>query len=110
MDWTSLQALLKVPRKKYVKKLLEYAALLRPCQQAVPPLANTPIGEQFPHDLELTAEETHKLLNTLIALVRQAESLDFEPERLQALLKGHVEEQLSELLVDILSRMKEGTF
>ena len=36
MDWESLQILLKAPKKKYIKKLIEYAALHMHCKEAVP--------------------------------------------------------------------------
>ena len=56
MDWQPLQLLLKAPKKKYIKKLIEYAALLMPCKGAIPHNTITPIGQQFATDLELTSE------------------------------------------------------
>lgn len=46
---------MKVPRKKYIKKLLEYAITIEHCQKGIPALAMTPIVQQYPQDLELTA-------------------------------------------------------
>jgi hypothetical protein len=51
MDWQSLQILLKAPKKKYIKKLIEYAALLMHTKGAVPHDTITPIGQQFASDL-----------------------------------------------------------
>ena len=56
MDWSNLKILAKAPRKKYIKKLLEYSVMIAYCQEAVPHNAVTPISQQFPQDLELTSE------------------------------------------------------
>ena len=56
MDWEILNVLGKAPRKKYIRKIVEYSALVRHCQSAVPVLAVTPIAQQYQQDLELSAE------------------------------------------------------
>ena len=55
MNWSALKCLAKAPKKKYIKKLIEYAVLISTCQQATPQYATTPIAQQYPQDLELTA-------------------------------------------------------
>lgn len=54
MDWLGLQLLLKAPKKKYIKKLMEYAIAISPAPSAVPSQLNTPISQEFTTDLELS--------------------------------------------------------
>lgn len=84
-----MKILSKAPKKKYVKKLLEYAAAVADCQRSTPKLLVTPISQQFPTDLELTSEEAHLLVDALIALIRITENLN-EDETKQ-ILQGHLE-------------------
>ena len=51
MDWEILKVLGKAPKKKYIKKILEYAIMVTHCQRAVPKYTTTPIAQQFPQDL-----------------------------------------------------------
>jgi hypothetical protein len=78
MDWESINMLSKVPRKKYIKKLLEYALAIAHNQRAVPPLATTPIIQQYPHDLGLSAQEAHKLINSLVNLLRWCQETNYD--------------------------------
>lgn len=78
MDWEGLQLLLKAPRKKYIKKLLEFAITLAPVRYSAPPLLDTPISQQLPADLQLTPEETHRLIAALIALTNYAREVECE--------------------------------
>lgn len=77
MNWDCLGVLAKVPRKKYIKKLLEYAVTVAHCHRAIPSHATTPIAQQFPQDLELTAEEAHQLINSLIRLVKWCQQIQY---------------------------------
>jgi hypothetical protein len=45
MDWEGLQLLLKAPKKKYIKKLIEYAIAICSSPSAVPNLLSTPISQ-----------------------------------------------------------------
>lgn len=78
MDWESLKMLSKTPRKKYIKKLLEYAVAVAHTQRAVPTLATTPIAQQYPHDLGLSAEDAHKLINSLVNLIQWCQQNNYD--------------------------------
>lgn len=51
MDWQSLGQLVKASRKKYLKKMVEYAATIAHQTKAVPQQAITPISQQYSADL-----------------------------------------------------------
>ena len=45
IDWGAVNLLLNAPKKKYIKKILEYAACLHLNTQAVLPNLTTPITQ-----------------------------------------------------------------
>lgn len=77
MDWQGLQLLLKAPKKKYVKKLVEFAIAVCGAPSAVPADLTTPISQEFMTDLELSAEESHQLITALISFLSLARGLQF---------------------------------
>ena len=77
------------PRKKYLKKLLEFAATIAHSTKTIPTHATTPISQQFPTDLELTAQQAHKLMTALVDLVKRAQEK-------QAGLKEEMEKNLGD--------------
>ena len=78
MDWEGLQLLLKAPKKKYVRKLMEYSVLVSYSPQAVDPHLNTPISQDFANDLELSAVEAHKLLTAMVGYLRWTRTVQFQ--------------------------------
>ena len=99
MDWQILNVLSKAPKKKYIRKVVEYAALARHCRQAMPNQAITPIGQQFPQDLQLSAQEAHKLVNALINLINWSQSVDFDAEKMTQRMIPYLQNQLTPILV-----------
>jgi hypothetical protein len=55
-DEEALLLLLKAPKKKYIKHLIEYAACLDLHHNCPPPNFTTPLIQSFQADLELTTE------------------------------------------------------
>ena len=77
MDWSALKVLEKAPRKKYIRKLVEYAAMVVHRQSCLPTHVATPVSQQFPQDLELTSEECHQLVSMLGKLIVWSQSVHF---------------------------------
>lgn len=101
--------LLKAPKKKYVKKLVEYAILVGNSPTAIPELAKTPISQDFMADLELSTEESHQLMVALVGFLGLARKVDFEENALRNMLTGHLSEELCEILIDITIKLSLGT-
>lgn len=101
--------LLKAPKKKYIKKLVEYAVTISDAPSAVPLLLSTPISQEFTADLELSPEESHQLLSSLVSFLALARGLDFQEGALMEAVSAHLPEELSGILVDIVCRLSEGT-
>ena len=101
--------LLKAPKKKYVKKLVEYAILVGTSPNAIPELAKTPISQDFMTDLELSTEESHQLIISLIGYLGLARKVEFDETALRNMLTGHLSEELCEILIDITIKLSPGT-
>ena len=106
MDWEILKVLGKAPRKKYIKKIVQYAVMVTHCQQAIPKHAVTPISQQFPQDLQLTAQDAHKLINALVELIRWCPKVDFDADRITQTLGAHLDEQITSILADLLTKLQ----
>jgi hypothetical protein len=108
MDWQGLQLLLKAPKKKYIRKLMEYVVAISAAPSAVSPHLTTPISQEFGTDLELSAEESHQLLTSLIGFLALARELRFDETALRNALSSHLPEELTEILAAMAGKLSEG--
>ena len=106
IDWEAVGLLLNAPKKKYIKKVVEYSACLHLNPKAVPPTLTAPITQDMTTDLQTSTAQVHNLLRSLAILVKRARELGFEEERLQGLMEGRVDEGLAQILVETLTRIR----
>ncbi|EGR33627.1 hypothetical protein IMG5_047730 [Ichthyophthirius multifiliis] len=99
IDWQILVQLEKCPSKKYLRKIIEFAFIIRNKLNSYNDNYQTPVSQQFYLDLNLSEEQCHKMLVSLVKLLEKAAQNNFK--NIANIFPLDFHEQLKNMLVEM---------
>ncbi|KAL4494096.1 hypothetical protein ABPG72_016052 [Tetrahymena utriculariae] len=102
IDWEILLFLEKSPSKKYLRKIIEFAYIIRNKLQQYDQNYQTPVSTQFYIDLNLTEEQCHKMLVSTVKLLEKAAQSNFQ--NVIQIFPGDFNQTLRDMLIEIFEQ------